>query len=125
MNRASTLSSITPCNTSPNTPINLSFLLYNLSIQDVCWIDHEFVFYDDNTHKKPAYLKISNFGGREVDFRKGSNIRSGFMLTPQTEWKPRAVNASLPRNVSYDSDKAYLFVESSYSDNFGTSNLLF
>ena len=58
-----------------------------------------------------------------MDYRIGNNIRSGFLLTPQTEWKPRVVHAPLPRNVSYDDEKAYLFVESSYSDNFGKPTL--
>ena len=101
-----------------------STLIYKQTTVDVCWINHEFVFYDDTTHKIPDYLKISSFGGRDVDFQLGNNIRSGFLRTPQTEWKPRILQTSMPLDVSYDADKAFLYVESSYSDNFGKSSLV-
>ena len=99
-----------------------STLIYKQTTVDVCWINHEFVFYEDTTHKIPDYLKISSFGGRDVDFQLGNNIRSGFLRTPQTEWKPRVHQTAMPLDVSYDADKAYLYVESSYSDNFGKSS---
>ena len=115
-------SSDTPFHTPTFSPFLHTSTYAHLSIQDVCWIDHEFVFYEDTSRKIPEYLKISNFGGRDVDYRIGNNIRSGFFTTPQTEWKPRVLHSSMPQNVSYDDDKAYLFVESSYADNFGNQS---
>ena len=78
-------------------------------MHNVCWVNDHFEYFENNEPGFDVqYVKISSFGSNFVN--------GGYFKVP---WKFLIKTTPVPFDISYEKDDVFLFVDPSFSDNFG------